>query len=508
MSFLGVDIGQTGCKALVFDETGRPLAGSYREYPILAAQPGWAELDSRQVVDYCKDAIAEVAAAVSDCDAIEAIGVCSQGEAFTVIGSQDQYLCNAMITSDTRASSQVARLSQSPGVQFLYQLTGHSPHTMFSLFKLAWLRDNRPKVLDKAAKVLCFEDLLGYALTGEAVIDHSLAGRTMMFDVRRECWSEQVFDLIGLSPQVMSKPSPSGRIVGALRPSVSQELGLSPGAVVVAGGHDQPCGALGAGVVGPGVAMYSTGTSECISPAFAELLLNDTLRDANLATYHHVVPGLYFTVAFNVTGGNLFRWYRDQFGQREIRQALAQGSDPYDLLMSQIPDEPTSLLVLPHFAATGTPHFDLSPVGAILGLQLATQRGEFIKALLEGVTYEMRLNVEILARAGIAIDELRAIGGGAKSDAWMQIKADIIGKPIVAMEVSEAAGMGAAMLAAVGSGALASLGEAVAAWVRPKRVFEPAPDRTAAYTQRYATYSKLYQTLRPIGQEIAQWRAR
>lgn len=506
MSFLGVDIGQTGCKAIAFDERGRPLASAYREYPILAAEPGWAELDSLQVVQHCKDAIAQVSAAVSAHDPASAIGVCSQGEAFTVVGPQDEFLCNAMITSDTRASGQVARMSVSPGVQFLYEITGHSPHTMFTLFKLAWLRDNRPEVLDRATKVLCFEDLLGYVLAGEAVIDHSLAGRTMMFDVHRECWAEQIFQLIDLNPDVMSKPSPSGRIVGPVRPSLARALGLSDRTLVITGGHDQPCGALGAGVVGPGVAMYATGTSECISPAFGELLLNDTLRDANLATYHHVVPGLYFTVAFNLTGGNLFRWFRDQFGQDEVRRAQEQGADPYDMLMRQIPGEPTSLLVLPHFAATGTPHFDISPVGAILGLELTTQRGEFIKALLEGVTYEMKLNVEILAQAGIEIAELRAIGGGAKSDAWMQIKADIIDKPIVAMEVSEAAGLGAAMLAAVGSGALTSLEEAVAAWVRPKRVFEPSPSTAAAYQERYATYSKLYPALKPLSSEMAQWR--
>jgi len=505
MSFLGVDIGQTGCKVIAFDADGRPLATAYREYPIISTRPGWAELDSRGVIEHCKDAIAQVSSAVQSRDPVAAIAVCSQGEAFTVVGPGDEFLCNAMITSDTRAYKQVARLSERPGAQTLYEITGHSPHTMFSLFKLAWLRDNRPEILDRAARVLCFEDLMGYVLTGEAVIDYSLAGRTMMFDVRRCDWAEEIFDLIGLDPAVMSRPVPSGRIVGAVRPGLAEQLHLSNHTLVVTGGHDQPCGALGAGVIGSGAAMYAMGTSECISPAFDQLLLNDTLRDANLATYHHVVPGLYFTVAFNVTGGSLFRWFRDQFGQEEVRRAREQGADTYDLLVQQIPDAPTSILVLPHFAATGTPHFDLSPVGAILGLKLTTQRGEFIKALLEGITYEMKLNVEILAHAGVEIDELRAIGGGAKSAAWMQIKADIMDKPIVSMAVSEAAGLGAAMLAAVASGALNSIEEAVAAWVHPQRVFEPTRANVALYRERYTTYRKLYDTLKPLGREMATW---
>jgi len=174
----------------------------------------------------------------------------------------------------------------------------------------------------------------------------------------------------------------------------------------------------------------------------------------------------------------------------------------YDLLLAQIPAEPTSLLVLPHFTPTGTPYFDVSPVSAILGLSLSTHRGQFIKALLEGVTYEMRLNLDILAEAGVPVGELCAIGGGAKSEAWMQIKADIMGVPIVSLNVSEAACLGAALLAAVGSGAIASIPAATTEWVHPRRVFDPAPANAMRYSERYSVYRRLYDTLKPIGQEL------
>jgi xylulokinase len=253
--------------------------------------------------------------------------------------------------------------------------------------------------------------------------------------------------------------------------------------------------------------MYATGTVECISPAFDRLVLNDTLRDANLATYHHVVPDMYFTVAFNLTGGNLLRWFRDEFGQSEALEAERTGRSVYDHLLDSIPDAPTDVLVLPHFVATGTPHFDVSPTGAVINLSLATTRGEFIKSLLEGVTYEMRLNVDILHRAGVEINELRAIGGGAKSPAWMQIKADIMNLPIVAMDVSEAAGMGAALLAAVGGGGIDSIAAGVSTWVRPRDVFEPDPRRAEAYAERYGVYGELYATLKPLGLSIGRWTA-
>ena len=505
MSFMGVDIGQTGCKVLAFDLAGQPIGSAYREYPVISPQPGWAELDSGQVMALCKDAIAEVAAAVRRSDPVSAVAVASQGESFTVVGPDGGFLCHGMITSDTRARAQVAELTETIGLETLYRITGHSPHTMFTLFKLAWLREHNPAVLDRAVKILCYEDLLGYELTGEAVTDYSIAARTMLFDVGRVSWSADILDRIGLTADVLPRPEPAGSVVGTVRESLAAELGLGTGVTVVAGGHDQPCGALGAGVVGPGVAMYATGTVECISPAFDRLLLNDTLRDANLATYHHVVPGLYFTVAFNLTGGNLLRWFRDEFGREETRQAEQSDRGVYDLLLDQIPAEPTGILVLPHFVATGTPYFDIAPTGAIVGLKLTTTRGEVIKSLLEGVTYEMRLNVDILRKAGVAISELRAIGGGAKSDVWLQIKADIMDIPIVSMNVSEAAGLGAAMLAAVGSGAIETIDEAVEEWVHPRRVFEPEENRARLYEERFAVYSELYHTLKPLGTEVARW---
>jgi len=382
MSFMGVDIGQTGCKVLAFDIDGRPIGSAYREYPVISPRPGWAELDSRQVMALCKDAIAQVTLECASRDPVTAIAVASQGESFTVLGADRSFLCNGMITSDTRAREQVVDVTAEIGLERLYQITGHSPHTMFTLFKLAWLRDNEPRMLDDAAMILCYEDLLGFELTGEAVTDYSIAARTMLFDVRERGWSSEVLDVVGLSSEALPQPEPSGEVVGQILPSVARDLGLPDGVRVVTGGHDQPCGALGAGVIGPGVAMYATGTVECISPAFDRLLLNQTLRDANLATYHHVVPGLYFTVAFNLTGGNLLRWFRDEFGRVEALAAQDSGRSVYDYLLDQIPHEPTSVLVLPHFVATGTPHFDVAPTGAIVNLGLSTTRGEFIKSLL------------------------------------------------------------------------------------------------------------------------------
>ncbi|MHC4123499.1 MAG: FGGY-family carbohydrate kinase, partial [Planctomycetota bacterium] len=370
MSFMGVDIGTTGCKVIVFDADGKELATEYKEYPLITPQPGWAELDARLVIDNCKECIAKVAAIVKDSDPVQAIAMSSQGEAFTVLDDKDKFLCNAMVSFDTRCRKQVAEFTEKVGLDNLYNTTGASPHTMFTVFKIIWLRENQPRILEKANRILCFQDLLAYELTGQAAIDFSLAARTMMWDVNKKDWSGAILDKVGIDATVLPKPLPSGEVVGKVKKQISQQLGLSQDVIVAAGGHDQPCGAFGAGVVEPGIASYATGTVECITPAFNQLTLNDTLKNSNLAVYPHVVGGLYITIAFNLTGGNLLRWYRDQFAHEEVRLAQESDQDAYDLIIKQAPAEETNLLVLPHFVSTGTPHFDTSSTGAILGLNL------------------------------------------------------------------------------------------------------------------------------------------
>ena len=220
----------------------------------------------------------------------------------------------------------------------------------------------------------------------------------MLFNVRTHQWDDEILQAVDLDPSAAG-PARRRRAAWSERfpASVAGELGLPDGVIVVAGGHDQPCGALGAGVVEPGVAMYASGTVECICPAFDRPCFDERLFRANLCTYDSTLPGMYTTVLFSLTGGNLLRWFRDQWGQAEVAEAARTGADPYDLLTRAMAPEPTDLLVLPYFTPSGTPYFDARVPGAILGLRLATTRGQVLRALIEGVAMEMRLNLEILA---------------------------------------------------------------------------------------------------------------
>jgi xylulokinase len=408
-----------------------------------------------------------------------------------------------MVSSDVRAAAIAREWPDTFGADRLYQVTGHTAHPMFTLFKLLWLRQHAPEVWNGAARFLCFEDMLTARLGIPPAMGWPLAGRTMLFDVRRHEWSGEILDAVGLSPDRLARPLQSGSVSGTVASETARALGLAPDAIVVTGGHDQTCGALGAGITRPGMAMYATGTVECITPAFARPVFTPELRRSNLCTYDHAAPGLYATVAFCLTGGNILKWFRDQFGADEVRRADAEGGNAYELLLEAASPTPSPLMVLPYFTPSGTPYFDTTTRGAIVGLSMATTRGEILRAMLEGVALEMRLNLDILERSGCHVRELRAIGGGARSAFWTQLKADVIGKPVTALHESEAGCLGAAMLAFAADTESSVLALADS-WVQPAQTFHPDPDRIDFYVRRFGDYVRLYPAIRELNAGAAR----
>ena len=379
---------------------------------------------------------------------MKGIGISSQGEAFTLIDKDGKALCNALVSSDIRANELIKPWTDKFGEEKLYNITGHTPHPMFSLFKLLWIKENNPDIWAKADRILCFEDLLQYRLgIKEPSMGWPLAGRTMLFDVVKHEWNKEIIGAAGVRAEQLSRPLQSGSFAGYVESEIARELNLSEKTFIVTGGHDQPCSALGAGAIESGIAVYSSGTVECITPAFDKPVFTNQLRKSNLCTYDHTAPGMYATVAFSLTGGNILKWFRDQFGDAEVELARKMKRDPYELLIDKLPEEPSRLLVLPYFTPTGTPYFDVSVKGAILGLDMSVTREEIMKALLEGVAFEIKLNLDILKESGYEVKELRVIGGGARSRRHVQLKADVIGMPITILDVTEAGCMGVAMLA-------------------------------------------------------------
>ena len=493
MSYLGLDIGTGGCKAVVFDRKGKELASSFREYPVLHPHPGWAEINPDEVIEKCFEVISEVNEAVSD--PVISISISSQGEAFAPVGKNGETLGNAMVSSDSRARDITTSWSEKFGVKKIYYITGHTPHPLFTLFKILWIKENQPDVWTDTMYFLCFEDLFHYKVGLEPRISWSMAGRTMMFDVINHKWNTEILEAVGLSHKKLAKPAAAGEITGTIGPEMGKKLGFKNPVILVAGGHDQPCAALGAGVIEPGMCMYATGTVECFCPLLEKPSFSDELQRNNLCCYDYTIKGKYTTVAYCLTGGNILRWMRDELGQNEIARAIESGQNPYTLLLDDMPLTPTDLIVLPYFSATGTPYFDTRARGAILGLQLTTTRGEITKALLEGVALEMKLNLEMMEKSGMRINTFIATGGGTRNKTWTQLKADVLNKKIIVHNIREAGCYGAALLA-ISAVERIGVEQLLVENKTDDEIFFPDQENAKFYDNKFKTYKQLYPVLK------------
>jgi xylulokinase len=501
MNLLGLDIGTTGCKAILFDSDGTLLAKASREYAVDFPHPQWAEQDLENVWRLAQESIRE-AIAVAKVTEIAAIGLSVHGEAVTPVDKNGHPLRPTILGMDSRTAPQNDWLRERFGGEALFQRTGMVIHTVNTLPKLLWLKENEPDIWKAADKFLLVEDFLIQKMTGQAVVSQCLASRTQMFNLNQGKWDDGILESLGLDSARLSLVQPSGTVVGSLTPELVSGFGLNPPPLVVTGGHDQACGALGVGLTTPGLASVSTGTAEVVEVALPSPVVSQPLYEGNISVYNHVVPGLFLAMTLNHSGGMSLRWFRDGFCEPQMIQSAQANADAYDLMLIGASADPTSLLVLPHFSGSGTPTFDTESKAAILGLTFATTRADIAKAILEGLTYELRLNLDLLKAGGVKIDVLRAIGGGAKSKLWLQLKADITGIPVVTPKITEAAGFGAALLAGVGAGVFPSVAEAASRFLQLTDEYRPDPARHAAYTRQFELYRQVYPAVRQISHQL------
>jgi xylulokinase len=495
MSLLGVDVGTTGCKASAFSADGRPLSSVYREYPTLHPAPDCSELDSFAVWEAVKAVIAGAAAGAAGAgDPVSALSCSSMGEAVAPVTRDRRIAGRSILSSDTRGGELLEPVRRAYTAEQFYRINANILGPNYTLPKLLWHRAHEPELFQRADKFLLWGDAVGYLLGGEAVACHSLASRTLLFDLRRGDWSDELLRVAGLSREKLGRCVAAGTVTGTVSAALARELGLPAGTAIVAGGHDQCCNALGAGVCRSGQAVCGIGSFECLTPAYDRIPEPAPMLARGLNTEHHVLPGLYVSFLYN-QGGTLVKWFRDTFaaGERD-----AAGGSIYAKLDGELPAEPTRLLALPYFEMTGPPDFTADAAGAIIGLKTGTTRGEIFKCILESVTYYFVDSLAGLRELGADASSFTATGGGAKSDKWLQIKADIFGVPFIRPAITEAGVLGAAILAGLGTGVYATAAEGVGLFVRRERVFEPDAGRHAVYRERAALYRQLFPALHPL----------
>jgi xylulokinase len=490
MSLLGIDVGTSGCKAAVYSDEGQLLSYAYEEYDIRRPEPGWAELDSVEVWRKTKSIIARVVA-TSQADPVTALAVSALGESMVPVSHERQILGPSLLNFDVRGQEFLEGLSRKLQPEPFYRINGNTLGNNYGLTKLLWIKRHQPELYRQAERFLLWESFVSFMLGAEPAVDYSLANRTLLFDLDRQSWSEEMLALTDLDASKLAIPVPSGTLIGKVSGRVAEELGLSEGVSIVAGAHDQCANAVGCGVIHEGHAVYGMGTFICITPVFSQRREPAQMLERGLNTEHHAAPGKYVSFIYN-QGGSLVKWFRDTFAAAEHIQAKQAGRDIYPDLFEEIPVKPSSLIVLPHFTTTGPPHFITDSYGVISGLRLETRRGDILKGIIEGSTFYLKECIDALPGAGIEIADFRVAGGGSKSDAWLQVCADIMGRPFIRPCVTEAGTLGAAIIAGVGHGRFPSFEAGVESMVRLERTFDPNPRQQQLYADRYEKYTRLW----------------
>ncbi|NWF96893.1 MAG: xylulokinase [Candidatus Thorarchaeota archaeon] len=493
---VAIDVGTTGVRSMLFDVKGAVLSRAYMEFESRFPSPSWVEQDAESwwtaTCETLKRMLKDAPCRPSE---IAAVSITNQRETVVPVDSHGKPLRNAIVWQDRRTTAQCEWIRNTVAPEEVYQTTGLTIDPYFTAPKLLWMKENEPDKFRAAETFLLVHDYIVFRLTGQRVTDFSNASRTMLFDIRRGDWSDRMLDALDIPRDKLPAPVESGTVVGETTPDASRATGLAKGTPVVAGGGDQQCAALGVGVVRPGSIKATTGTGTFML-AYSESVRLDPL--ARVLCSRHVVPGAFVVEASMFTTGSALRWFRDQLGAEERMHADEMGVDPYDVMTeeaSAVPAGSEGVLHLPHFVGAGAPYWNPNSRGAFVGLALGHTRKHLMRAVLEGVAYDLRTNLDVMSELVIKGKELRVTGGAARSEVWMQIQADVLGIPVIRTEMEEATAVGAAILACKGVGLFKSVADAAEGMVRVRPPLVPTSAHREVYDMGFKRYKALYSAL-------------
>lgn len=465
----GLDVGSSGCKLTVYNNCGKFIESHYEPYESHHTY-------SEHTIDFAVIAPAVERVIRATESPLEALGVTTFGESFVLLDDNDNLLNHSLLYNDQRGEAECLTFDK----QHTIEVACTAPAPLYTLPKLKWFVKNRPELIEKASKICIISDYIIYLLTGERVLNYSAAARTMGFDVRKKCWDKELFDAAGIDIELMPRLVRDGTIVGA-----SNKFGLK-NTKIISSMHDQNAAALGAGALDVGDCVDGSGSVECLTPIVDSLPEAKAVYDAGIAFMPYL--DIYEGVAMSYTGGTAAKWFRDNFAPNES----------YQNLDSAIGTEPGKLLLMPHLAGAATPYMDAASRGTLYGLTLGTTRFDLYRAVLEGVAYEMRINLELLKKHGIAPTRLLATGGGSKSRVWTQIKSDITGLPITIVNAPEVGALGLVMSAANSLGLVSNLREAKEIFTSEGELILPDQKRHEVYNELFEHYKNIYSASKQI----------
>ncbi len=502
---LGIDIGTSGTKTLICDERGKVIATAMAEHPISSPKPGWSEQNPEDWWSAtCKATKAVLKKAKLKPADVSGIGLSGQMHGSVFLGDGERPLRPAILWNDQRTAEQCTQIeSKAGGRAALIELVANPALTGFTAPKILWVRQNEPRVYEKTRHILLPKDYVRYRMTGEYATEVSDASGTLLLDVVNRAWSDKLLGLLEIDKTLLPRLHESPEVTGVLNSEGASSLGLRKGIPVVGGAGDQAAGAVGNGIVTSGIVSATLGTSGVV---FAHS--DPPTRDpqGRVHTMCHAVPGKWCVFGCMLSAGGSFQWFRNNLGQNEIAAAKKRRVDPYELLIaaaSRAAPGCEGLFFLPYLTGERCPHPDPSARGGWIGITSRTTREMMIRSLLEGVTFGMRDALEIMRQMNIPISQVRASGGGARSDFWRHLQADIYNRPLVMTNAAEGPAYGAALLAGVGTGAFKSVEEACRASIKQTTKISPNKKNAALYDRYYGVYQQLYEDLKDRFGQIA-----
>jgi xylulokinase len=490
---IGVDVGTTGSRAVAVDEHGHVVDARTAEYPLLTPRPQWTEQDPAEWWRATREVLGAVAASCREASGeVVGVGLTGQMHGSVFLDPDGGVIRPALLWNDQRTDKQCEEITDRVGPQRIVEITGNPALTGFQAPKVLWLRDEEPANYGRVAHVLLPKDYVRYLLAHELATDASDAAGTLFLDLHERTWSSEVLDALDVPaewlPAVFESPEATGTIAG----DVAAELGLPSGIPVAAGGGDNAAAAIGTAVTRDGLMSSSIGTSGVLF-AYAEECAVDP--SGRIHSFAHSVPGRYCLLAVTLSAGGSLRWWHDLTGLG------------YDELVAEaetIPPGSEGLVFLPYLTGERTPHLDPRATGGFIGLTARHTRGHMTRALMEGVLFSLRDGIEIMRGLDVRPTQIRAIGGGATSDLWLQLQADVYGATVHRLAIEEGAAYGAALLGHVAAGTFADVDEATAVVRTLDEVTEPDPKRVDVYEETYEVYRTLYGTLREDMHRLAE----
>lgn len=478
--FIGLDIGTSGCKAAVLDAGGRITASASRCYSLIHPRLGWVELNPEVVWQAVVEVLRDLA---PHAGGVRALSASSIGESVVLADAEDNLLYNAITYVDNRCEDSVPFIRGVIPERELHHRTGMPLNQMYTLNKLLWLRQHHPDMMSRVRKILLFVEYFCYRLAGRRLADPASASRTLMFDARKLDWSSEVINAFGIDRSLFADIAPTGTPVGEILPAVVEGTGLPRGIQVMLGGHDQLCCLLGSGAIDAGATLMTEGSSEGLNMVLEKKHLTDMLLDNHIA-YEPYVEGRYFGTMGQLTHGHAIHWFLQTHRQDILAQRENEAETVYQVAERLLASETTPLYFLPYLSGVDPHDADNDAKGCFIGLDVTVDIWRMYRAVLEGLAFETRTRLEQMAKTGVEPRTVAAAGGGARSRKFMQLKADVVRRPVGILESDEAGIVGLGMICAVATGAYPDHAAAASRFVAIRETLSPETDYAAQY-RRY-----------------------